>query len=302
MSFLKINDPAERDRIVEEFLKTKRNIQQNYLSEKLGDIGQQQDLMNLYKPIIDSQSGIAKELGSIKENTIATTNALKALPASWKAIQFPQYPSIEAYEDPVEDVRTLYDDDSIEKYLYQPAADKKDIDTTFGIRSEDNGYYIGGAPITVHDNAVTVAGKTYAATSGLLELLTRNNPDETKYDSNNLKDYKEILIATDALREPGTKAALKRVPTALKEKWEKIIRPFWKEWKAETRQSKSKVGKGVVVIPQDPNALVPMLSLRMASFRAGNTGARNEIVGICDELLRQGAITEEGYKNFMSQL
>ena len=29
MSFRKINDPAERTRIVEEFLKTKKNIQQN---------------------------------------------------------------------------------------------------------------------------------------------------------------------------------------------------------------------------------------------------------------------------------
>ena len=29
MSFRKINDPAERARIVEEFLKTRRNIQQN---------------------------------------------------------------------------------------------------------------------------------------------------------------------------------------------------------------------------------------------------------------------------------
>src|SRR6218665_1405551 len=40
----------------------------------------------------------------------------------------------------------------------------------------------------------------------------------------------------------------------------------------------TKVGKGVaIVIPQDPNALVEMLSLRMASFAAGNTGVRNEI-------------------------
>src|SRR5205809_7809934 len=113
MSFLKINDPAKRDSTVEEFLKRKKNIQQNFLSEKLGDIGQQQELMKLFKPIIDSQSGIAKELGSIKENTIATTNALKAPPASssLKAIQFPfaQYPSIEADDsEPVKDDLTVF--------------------------------------------------------------------------------------------------------------------------------------------------------------------------------------------------
>ena len=108
MSFLKITDPAKRDLIVADFLKTKKNIQQNFLNEKLGDIGMQQELTKLYKPIVDSQSAISKEqnalLSTIKENSAATSNALQALPASIsssiKAIQFPQYPSIEAYEDP----------------------------------------------------------------------------------------------------------------------------------------------------------------------------------------------------------
>jgi len=38
MSFLKTRDPKKRDFIVEEFLKTKKNIQDSYLSESLGDI------------------------------------------------------------------------------------------------------------------------------------------------------------------------------------------------------------------------------------------------------------------------
>ena len=37
MSFLNISDPKKRDFIVEEFLKTKKNIQDSYLSERLGD-------------------------------------------------------------------------------------------------------------------------------------------------------------------------------------------------------------------------------------------------------------------------
>src|SRR5688572_14228434 len=115
MSFLKITNPAKRDLIVADFLKTKKNIQQNFLNEKLGDIGMQRELVKLYKPIVDSQSTISKEqnalLSTIKDNSAATSNALQALPASIsssiKAIQFPQYPSIVAYEDPGESVRTL---------------------------------------------------------------------------------------------------------------------------------------------------------------------------------------------------
>src|SRR6218665_1772748 len=100
MSFLKITDPSKRDFIVEEFLKSKKNIKQNFLSERLGDIGLQRELTN--KPIVDSQSTISKEqkalLYTIKENSAETSNALKALPASisasLKSLPFKQYPSI----------------------------------------------------------------------------------------------------------------------------------------------------------------------------------------------------------------
>ena len=79
MSFLKIQDPAKSDFIVEKFLKMKQNIRQDSLSEKLGNISLQRELTKAYKPIIDSQSGISKELGAIKESTAATSTALQAL-------------------------------------------------------------------------------------------------------------------------------------------------------------------------------------------------------------------------------
>ena len=92
MSFLKITDPSKREFIVNEFLKTKRNIQQNALSDKLGDMGLQRELTKMYTPITDSQAGLSKELSAIKENTEASTAALRTLPASIRAITFPQYP------------------------------------------------------------------------------------------------------------------------------------------------------------------------------------------------------------------
>ena len=57
MSFLKIRDPKKRDLIVNEFLKTKKNIQENFLlSERLGDISKQRELSKLFKPITESVS------------------------------------------------------------------------------------------------------------------------------------------------------------------------------------------------------------------------------------------------------
>ena len=300
MSFLKITDPAKRDFIVEEFLKSKKNIRQNFLSERLGDIGLQRELTRLYKPIVDSQSTISKEqkalLSTIKENSAETANALRALPASisasLKAIQFPQHPSIEAYEgDPEEDIKTLELGTIAAKYLQEYASGKKKVDTTFGIYSKDGQFYIGDSPISIDYDNVTVGDKTYEGTPGLWELLTMANPDKSIYDDNDLGEYGEILEVTNAMRQPKNPSKPKSSKSA---KYRNIIKPIWEK-------SVGKQGKGIqsIVIPQDPNALVEMLSLRMASFEAGNTGVRNEIVGICDELLRQGAINKNQYKNIM---
>ena len=91
MSFLKITDPNKRDFIVEEFLKTKKNVRQNFLSEKLGDFSLQNELSKLYKPITDSQTQIAKEQKAL---SLTTSKVLEALPAtissSLSAIKFPQ--------------------------------------------------------------------------------------------------------------------------------------------------------------------------------------------------------------------
>jgi len=46
MCFLKITDPSKRDRIIQEFLKSRENIKHDFLSERysLGDIGLRREL------------------------------------------------------------------------------------------------------------------------------------------------------------------------------------------------------------------------------------------------------------------
>ena len=54
--------------------------------------------------------------------------------------------------------------------------------------------------------------------------------------------------------------------------------------------------------PSDLNALCERLELLMASKQAGNTGLRNEIVSISDELLRQKIFSHDAYKNLLLAL
>ena len=62
MSFLKITDHKKRDFIANEFLKTRQNIQQNFLSERLGDVNTQYELSKLFKPVTDIQKDLKEGL------------------------------------------------------------------------------------------------------------------------------------------------------------------------------------------------------------------------------------------------
>jgi len=285
MSFLKITDPVKRDFIVEDFLKTKKKIQQNFLDERLGDMGLQRELTKLYKPITDVQK-------STQEDLRAANAALPAaISTSLKAIKFPQYPSIEAYADPAEEPRTLELGELATRYLQQYASNKKSVDTTFGIYAKNGTFYIGDKPITIEGDDITVDNTSYKGTMGLWELLTMAKPNNSIYDSDDLETYAEILDRTNAIRLSSNPNKPK---SSKSEKYNGIIKPLWNRMIA--------TGKGVatVILPQDPNALVEMLTLRMASFKAGNTGLRNEIIGICEELLRQSLIDREVYKKLIN--
>ena len=93
MSFQKITDSKKRDFIVNEFLKSRQNIQQHFLSERVGDLSTQYEFSKLFKPVTDMQKdlkeGLVSELKPIREG----------MPNLPKAITFPQFPSITANDD-----------------------------------------------------------------------------------------------------------------------------------------------------------------------------------------------------------
>ena len=62
MSFLKISDPLKRDAIVKEYLELKKNIRDNFLSERIGEQQLQTDLSKLYRPITETQKATTREI------------------------------------------------------------------------------------------------------------------------------------------------------------------------------------------------------------------------------------------------
>ena len=84
------------------------------------------------------------------------------------------------------------------------------------------------------------------------------------------------------------------------DKYRKIIKPWREGKKQQTLEELETSGQGF--LPSDPNVLCERLELLMASKQVGNTGVRNEIVSICDELMRQNILSRDAYKNLMLTL
>ena len=61
-------------------------------------------------------------------------------------------------------------------------------DTLFGIHFKGTGLYIGKSPVLINDKnmKITIDGINYNLTPGLLELITKFNPDKEVYDKDDL--------------------------------------------------------------------------------------------------------------------
>jgi len=145
----------------------------------------------------------------------------------------------------------------------------------------------------LYGDNITVKGTEYTGTPGFWELLVMKEPDRNIYTDNDRAEYAEILKQTSAMKH-GNNPASNKPKSSKGYKCKVIIKPIWEDF----------YGRGLktVVIPSSPDALIDRLQLLLASKAAGNTGVRNELVSIFDELLRQKVMTESLYKKIISHI
>ena len=154
MSFLKIKDPAKRDALVAEYLKTKKNIRQQDIQRRIGEQDTFEDLTRQYKPIIEAQ----------KEGTRAILDTI--------------LPAIPMLEQPVGLPRLMFGEDPQDDYVPPPVmtigpiateylgklTNKATADGTYGIRNKENKYYIGDSEVKFNGNDLIVGGQRYGGT------------------------------------------------------------------------------------------------------------------------------------------
>ena len=281
MSFLKISDPAKRDAMVKEYLELKKNIRDNLLSERTGELELQTDLSKFYRPITETQKATARE---ITEGLKPIREGIEKLP---QAITFP---TTQPLGEASGEEKPLDLGEIAKEYLKDP-----NRDTTFGIRNVEGLYYIGNKQATIVNNNIIVGDEKFKGTHGLWELLMSKKP--AYFDDNHYKEYSKLMVKTNALHNDyNPNNPYPR--SSRSDKWY-LIRDIWAN-REDIKKKEGYEGKGVVVIPSDPNALLERLDLLLASQDAGHTGVGNELVSICDELKRQGFLDTKTYKKINS--
>ena len=292
MSFLKISDPVKRDLIVKEYLELKKNIRDNLLSEKTEELELQTDLSKFYRPITETQQETARD---ITEGLKPIREGIEKLP---QAITFPAYPSIQAFEKQLEGEEDAPYVGEIAKTYLKKFTTKDEADRTYGLYDKAGKFYIGNKLAIIVDNDLVLGRDEYEGTPGLWELIVSKEPkDFSKEDYGN---YANLMVKTSAIHR-GNDPENKHPKSSKGYKWKTILRDIWykekdrKERKSQKEKKKYKErspypgdtyyypykeyeGKGVVVIPSDPNALLERLDLLLASQKAGHTGVGNDII------------------------
>ena len=200
-----------------------------------------------------------------------------------RAITFPQFLSITAYDDDGEEEDVLIGVIA-EQYL-RKFASKSGTDKTFGLRDKDGKFYVVNKEAKMKENNIIVGLKEYAGTPGLWELIVATTPDDKIFTNGDYDNYAEIMHSTNALRRNNDESETKSKANK-SWKWNHILKPIWDEKNLYT-------GNGItpsvptIILPCDPITLIERLDILMASKADGNTGVRNELVSICNELLRR---------------
>ena len=110
--------------------------------------------------------------------------------------------------------------------------------------------------------------------------------------ASDLENYAKLMVKSNTLHRNNNPKDL-HSKSNRGYKWKNILKHIWDNRSEYT-------GKGLTVIPSDPNALLERLDLLLASQAAGHTGVGNELTSICDELKRQGVIDTNAYKKINS--
>jgi len=291
MSFVKIENPKQRDRMFKELEARKQAIKERFRSERLGEQAMFEDMSRVLKPVIEPSKQIKEILEKQQpyiEHTYNEQYRLRKLKEKEQSPQAIRAGYEQAFTHSVKRPRIEPAPTTV-TVARTPAEKLRKITDTSGlaikpIGDQPNKYSIGNSELTFESDDIYVDGvKKFKTTKGLMELLIKSNPQE--YSEEDKNNYLLLIKHSKAYLQDPTDSNSKPLSSAAY-KWKNIVGPWY---------NREKKGSGIFFLPSDPNALFEKLALLIGSKSAGNTGVYNEMYAILDELLRQKIITKKKY-------
>ena len=250
----------------------------------------QTELTKFYRPITETQKATARE---ITEGLKPIREGIEKLPQAMQPIGV-------ATGEEEEEEQPEATPENLGEIAYNYLHGKKPYprDKTFGIYLGKDGHYHMGKQInkenkkilTIAYDNIIVDGEKFRGTPGLWELIMEEKP--RNYTKEDIDEYRDLLMKTNALhhdfnpKNPNPRSSGGK-------KWKTILGPIWYDMRGYE-------GKGIIIMPSDPNALIERLDLLLRSQEAGHTDVANELVSISDELKRQGILDSKAYKKLNS--
>ena len=241
MSFYSISDPVERERVVEDYKRIKREIRERNENKKMSGQNRYRSLQETFNPVVKAQEDMTekivnslKEIKPMKEEmSLKEEKVLK--PSKKRRLSSEDYGSLaDAYRN---------------RYMSRD----NEIDTSFGINFDDGLPYIANTPITIDHDDIMIYDKVYDGTPGLWNLITERTEGLLKgnYTDDDLTAYEGILRQTNALHKdfnPNSKFPR----SSASWKWRSILSPIWEKYRKETyreglvfnKRFKKRSGKG----------------------------------------------------------
>ena len=283
MSFFSISDPIERDRVVKDYERMKREIQERSENRKMMSQNRNRTLQETFHPIVKAQNEMTEKIvKSLQENPIKKEK--EAIPTIKRRLSSGDEFEPPSREQTKEEVQQEFGPlESHYRNRYMSRAD--DIDTSFGISFLSDGEpYIGNTPIKIEDDDIIIYSDVYPGTPGLWSLITEKKKANLKgkYDENDLAEYGAILRQTNALHQDfNPKSAYPRSSSSWK--WRAILAPIWEKWKEDGEKD------GMGLINDTPEQLADAVTDLLKRIHQDIETYK----GLLDRLGRMGCVNEE---------
>lgn len=192
------------------------------------------------------------------------------------------------------------DDPLPRKYFKRIFEDANDsVDFTYGIHwnVERGTWQMGNATVRINGKDIVIDDeRQYDGTNGLYELIIMKKPVLSEISGRDRRMYYNILMQTNAHRNESNDG----IKAPRSGKYKKIIKPILNEFNLPTAEGSGMLFKEIDLGKGEDNEryrywndiheLLDELQLLWAEKIAGNTGHRNQIISILEELYEEGYI------------